>query len=97
MKYLQILNAVFAALGATMLVTLGVVWILYAVYVGDAPQLRGQMQGLVPLIAWFTALALAAGAAFASHRRRWALRWIAQVAPLLPLAGVVVYFVRLRG
>ena len=97
MKYLQIINAVFAALGTTMLVTLGVVWILYAVYVGDAPQLRGEMQGLVPLIAWFAGLALAAGAAFLSQRRVWAMRWIVQLTPLLPLAGVVMYFASLRG
>lgn len=97
MKYLQILNVVFAAFGATMVVTLGVVWVLYAVYAGSQPQLRGQMHGLVVLVAWFAAFGLAGAAAFAGHRRRWPLRWLAQAAPLLPLAGIVQFFAGLRG
>jgi hypothetical protein len=97
MKYLQILNAVLGALGASMGVVLAVVCLFYWIYLDLDPALRGQMPPLMLATGAFTLLALAGIGAFAAHRRDWAGRWLLQLGPLLSLGVLVVFFARLRS
>lgn len=97
MKYLQILNAVLLAFGSAMGIILAVVCILYGAHVGSEPQLRSDMPGLFVLTGLFLGLGLAGGAAFLGHRRGWFARWLVQVLPLAPVAGLGIFLIGLRG
>jgi hypothetical protein len=97
MKYLQILNAVLAALGAAIGVVLAVVCIFYWVYLDLDPKLPAQMPQLLTASVVFSALAAAGLVAFLAHRRQWSGRWLLQLAPLAPLIGIAVFFSKLRG
>lgn len=97
MKYLQILNAVMLALGASLAVCMGVVCFLYGVHLDTEPQLRAAMPRLYELTAVFAAMALASLAAFEAQRRRWLLRWLAQLLPVLPIFGLAIFIARMRA
>jgi peptidoglycan/LPS O-acetylase OafA/YrhL len=97
MKYLQILNAVLGALGASMGIVLAVVCIFYWVYLDLDPTLRGQVPPLMFATAAFALLAMAGVGAFVAHRRGWTARWLLQLGPVLSLGLLVVFFARLRS
>lgn len=97
MKYLQIVNAALLALGAVMALVLAVVSLLYGAHLEEAPRLRADLPRLLELTGWFLLLAAASGATFFGHRRRWPGRWLLQGTPLVALAAVILFFVRLRG
>lgn len=97
MKYLQILNATLLALGASLALCMGVVCFLYGVHLDAEPQLRAEMPRLYALTAVFAALGLAGLIAFEAQRRRWLLRWPAQLLPFLPIAGLALFIARMRG
>lgn len=96
MKQLQILNAVIAAAGAAMALILAVVCLIYAVYREEQPRLQAEMPLLLTFTAVFALLMLAGGLAFAAQQRRWNSRWLLQVLPALPLAGMVLILVNLE-
>ncbi|MCI0749333.1 MAG: hypothetical protein L0Y32_02145 [Nevskiales bacterium] len=97
MKVLQILNAVLLAFGTAMGLVLGVVCLIYGVYLEAEPRLKSQLPDLLMFTAGFSALALLAGAAFLGHRRRWPLRWCVQGLPVLPLLGLALFVIRLSA
>lgn len=72
--------------GATMSLTLGVVSLMYWVYIDAAPEIRGQMPGLINMVLLFLGLAAIGFAAFIPLRR--ANRWLWPTQALL-LAGAV--------
>lgn len=92
MKYLQILNAVFAALGATFMVTLGVVAIMYAFYLDAYPRLRGDFEVVLQLTAIFAIAFAVSGLTTLAVHRRWRGWWIWQLANF-PVLGVVALVV----
>lgn len=96
MKQLQILNAVLAATGAAFGVVLAVVCVIYAVYLDTAPRLQAEMPLLLTATGSFLALMAAGGLAFLGHRRAWNLRWLVQLLPALPLAGIVAFLASLK-
>lgn len=96
MKYLQILNLGLAALGFTFTLILAVECLIYAVYLGDDPVIAAQLPALLRFTAAFAALALGAGLAWWSQRRRWSWRWGAQLLPLLALSGTYLLVQDLR-
>jgi Ca2+/Na+ antiporter len=97
MKHLQILNAVLLAVGAAIGLVLGVVCLIYTVYLDSAPRLRAEMPLLLAFTAAFATLMLAAALAFFGHRRRWHARWLLQCLPVLPLAAIILILVNLKN
>lgn len=97
MKHLQILNAVLIAAGAAMALVLGVVCLIYSVYLDAVPRLRAEMPLLLTFTGTFFALMLASGLAFFAQRRRWRLRWLLQGLPVVPLAGIVFVLFNLKN
>ena len=96
MKYLQIVNASVIVFATSMALILAVVCVLYGTQLSHQPQLRTQLPSLLLVTGLFTALGAAAGAAFAAHRRHWAVRWLVQVLPALPAAGLALFLASLR-
>ena len=78
--------------GATMAMTMGVVCLLYFVYIDSAPQLREQFPGLVRMVALFLALGLAGLAAFVPLRRQNRWLWPSQVLLLVSAVAIGVTF-----
>lgn len=97
MKYLQILNAVMLALGLSVGLCMGVVCLLYGVHLDAEPRLHAEMPRLYGVTAAFTALGVAGLVAFVAQRRRWLLRWLAQLLPVLPIAGMAVVIEQMRN
>lgn len=97
MKHLQILNAVLAAAGAAMGLVLAVVCLIYSVYLDSEPRLRAEMPLLLTFTGAFVALLLAGGLAYLGQRQQWNLRWLLQVLPLAPLAGIVLVLINLKS
>lgn len=87
MKALQIFNAVAMATAAAFASCLGVVTLMYAVYLDAEPRLREDWPQLVTVTAVFAALLLLAGLAFQGQRRGRPWRWPAQA---LLFAGIGV-------
>jgi hypothetical protein len=96
MRYLQILNAVMLALGGALAVCMGVVCLLYGIYLDSEPQLRAEMPRLYAVTVAFAGMGLAGLAAFEAQRRRWLLRWLAQLLPVLPMIGLALVVSWLR-
>ncbi len=98
MKYLLVLDAALAALGAAMTVAVSYVCLVFALYRGSEPAIQRGFPGLLVVSACFLALALIAGAATYGlwKRRRW--NWPAQIALALavPCLFLIVYS-RLQG
>ncbi|HVT35828.1 MAG TPA: hypothetical protein VHE37_09600 [Nevskiaceae bacterium] len=89
MKYLRGFDLVLAAFGATMTITLGVVCIMYRVYIDQSPQMREEFPALLKVTLMFLLLAAAAGLAWQGLRRESAWRWPAQGALLAVIAGII--------
>lgn len=88
MKYLRGFDFVLAAFGATMSVTLGVVCLMYGVYLDESPRMREEFPALVEVTALFWVLAAAASIAWLALRRpnRW--QWPAQGLLLAVIGGI---------
>lgn len=97
MKYVQILNAAATITGAAMAINLAVVCLLYAVHADAEPNLAGDLPRLYALTGLFAGLGVAGAGAFFGHRRLWPVRWVLQAAPILPVAGLVVFLLGLRS
>jgi hypothetical protein len=95
-KYLQIVNVAVLLAGAVMALNLAVVCLLYAVHLDSEPRLGEDLPGLYTLTALFTGLGLAGAAAFFGQRRHWPGRWLLQVLPVVPVAGIVAFLIGLR-
>ena len=98
MKYLLVLDAALAALGAAMTVAVSYVCLVFGLYQNTEPKLRQGFPNLLVVSACFLALALVAGwATYGTwKRRRWL--WLAQTALLVLLP--CLYFIcrdRLQG
>ena len=96
MKYLQILNAAVAIVGAAMALNLAVVCLLYLVHAGAEPRLAADLPRLYALTGLFAALFAAGTAAFLGQRRRWPARWLLQALPVVPVLGIVAFLLGLR-
>lgn len=86
MKSLQIFNGVMLAVAAAFAVTMGVVALIYGVYVGSEPRLREDWPAVLAVTGIFFVLTVIAGLAFHAQRKAWSGRWIAQA---VMLAGFV--------
>lgn len=78
MKALQIFNAVALALCATFAVTLGVVALIYAVYLDVSPRMRAEWPTVATVTAVFWLLSAFTALAFVAQRRAWGWRWPVQ-------------------
>ena len=98
MRYLLILDAALAALGAAMTVAVSYVCLVFALYRSSEPAIQRGFPGLLTVSACFLALAVIAGMATYGlvKRRRW--NWAAQgvLAVALPCLFLIVYS-RLQG
>lgn len=92
MKYLLILDAALAAMGAAMTTAVSYVCVVYWLYRNSEPAIRQGFPGLLVVSACFLALALVGGwAAYGVwKRRRWL--WLAQTAliALLPCLYLII-------
>ena len=80
MKALQIFNAVALALSLTFAVTLGVVALIYAIYLDASPRMRAEWPTVALVTGVFWALSAITGLTFWAQRRVLAWRWLAQAA-----------------
>ena len=92
MRYLQALNWVFLALGATMVVNLGVVALLYTIYVDEAARYRTELGTVTTYLLLFLGIALSAAAAAFGHRWRTFWRWPAELLLCVAVARTVWQF-----
>lgn len=79
MKALQVFNAVALALCVTFALTLGVVALIYAIYLDTSPRMRAEWPTVALVTGVFWVLSLFTGAAFWAQRRALAWRWPAQL------------------
>jgi hypothetical protein len=86
MKALQIFNAVMLALCVTFALTLGVVALIYAIYLDASPRMRAEWPTVAAVTAVFWGLSVFTGLSFWAQRRKLAWRWPAQVASVGALA-----------
>lgn len=75
MKAIQIFNAVALAAAAAFAATMGVVALLYAIYLDAAPRLREDWPAVATTASVFFILTLIAGLTFHAHRREKGWRW----------------------
>jgi hypothetical protein len=87
-KYLLVLDAALAALGAAMTVAVSYVCLVFGLYQDSEPKIRQGFPNLLVVSACFLALALVAGwATYGTwKRRRWL--WLAQAALFLLLPSL---------
>ena len=90
MNYLRGLDLVLAAFGATMAITLGVVCLMYGVYLDQSPQMREEFPALVKVTLLFTALGVAATIAWLALRGESRWRWTAQGMLVAVIAGIAL-------
>jgi hypothetical protein len=93
MKFLQILNAVFTAAGATFMVTLGVVAIMYSFYLGEYPRLQSDFRLVLTISAISSIMFVFSGLTFLAVRQRWRGWWLWQGANYPVVALVLMLIV----
>lgn len=81
MKAIQIFNAVALATAAAFVSTLGVVTLIYAIYLDAEPRLREDWPQVLISTSVFVVLMLLAGVTFHGQRREKSWRW--------PMQGVL--------
>ena len=93
MKGIQIFNAVAMAAAASFASTIGVVTLLYAIYLDSVPRLREDWPLVVTTFLVFCVLFLLSVLAFHAHRREKAWRWPAEAVLLLGIffGGGILY------
>lgn len=79
MKALQIFNAVALALCVTFAATLGVVALIYLIYLDASPRMRAEWPTVAVVTGVFWALSVVTGLALWAQRRALAWRWPAQI------------------
>lgn len=87
MKPIQYFNAIALAISSSFGVTLGVVTLIYAIYLNREPRLQEDWPLLVAVTGTFITLMLMSGLTFWAQRRDKAWRWIAQ-AVLFAAVGI---------
>ena len=87
MTGLQWTNAVVLAAAVTMATMMGVVCLLYGLYLDEAPQLREGWPLLTRTALTFTVIAAVSALAFFGVLRNKAWRWYGEAALALTLAG----------
>lgn len=92
LRYLQGLNWLLLALGATFTVVLSVVVLMLYVNLDTAPQYRPQFEGTRISTLWFAAVMCSAALAVWGLRNRHVLGWPAQLLLLACVVGTVRYF-----
>ena len=90
MKYLRGLDFVLAAFGATMALTLGVVCLMYGVYLDESPRMREEFPALVKVTLMFAVLAVAALLAWLALRRGSRWQWPAQGMLAAVIGGIAL-------
>lgn len=86
-----------AALSLVMVVVLGVVLLLYGIYLEQTPSLAEELPAVLRTTQLFAGLTVAwGGAAFSLYRRHWSA-WLLQPLALAVLIGLVRYIQVLRG
>lgn len=95
MRYLFVLDAAFAILGASMAIGVGVSALLLGLHLDTAPEQRASFDNLLLLTLAFTAITLtAAASAMGLHRKaRW--HWGAHAAFVLATVVSVPLFLRI--
>lgn len=93
MKGIQIFNAVVLATAAAFAATLGVVALLYAIYLDAVPRLREDWPQVITTASVFGVLLLLSGVTFHAQRRDKSWRWPMQAVLLAGIAagGWVLY------
>ena len=93
MTGLQWTNAVLLASAATMAMMMGVVCLLYGIYLDEAPQLRENWPVLTQSALIFAALTAISGVAFYGLLRNKTWRWYGQAAvwPATVLSGWLLW------
>lgn len=88
MNFLRWYTLGLALLGLTMAITLGVVCLIYMVYLDTAPKLREEWPVLIWSTLMFSALAAVAGVAFQGLRADTRWKWFAQAFLLVALVSI---------
>lgn len=91
MKAVQIFNAVALALCATFAITLGVVALIYAIYLDASPRMRAEWPAVATVTGVFWMLSVITAIAFFAQRRAWAWRWPAQALSIAALVAGAVF------
>ncbi|HSW15081.1 MAG TPA: hypothetical protein VLI06_19695 [Solimonas sp.] len=94
MRAIQVFNAVALAAAAAFLSCLGVVTLIYAIYLDTEPRLREDWPTVVTVTSVFAVLSLLAGLAFWGQRRELPWRWPAQALLFAGLAAGGLVLVR---
>lgn len=87
MKGIQIFNAVAMATAASFAATIGVVTLLYAVYLDAEPRLREDWPLVLTTFLVFCVLLLLSALTFYAHRREKTWRWPMEAVLFLGIAG----------
>lgn len=96
-NYALIIEAGMAALSLVMVVVLGVVLLLYGVYLNQAPSLAEELPAVLRTTLLFAGLTVTwGGAACSLYRRHWST-WLLQPLAVAVLIGLVRYIQLLRG
>lgn len=87
MKAIQIFNAVALAAAAAFAATMGVVALIYAIYLEAEPRLHEEWPAVATTASVFFVLTLIAGLTFYAHRRDKGWRWPMEALLLSSIAG----------
>lgn len=92
MRYLLVADAVLAALGGVMALSVGFVALAFTIYVDASPKVRAGLPPVLIVTACFAAIFVLAGAAALGVRRERPWHWILQALLLiaLPLLSALV-------
>lgn len=93
-RYLFVLDAAFAILGASMVIGVGVSALLLAFHLDTAPEQRDSMNTLLILTVAYTAVTLAAGAAAWAIHKKAPWHWPMQAA--FAVSVIASYFVSIQ-
>lgn len=97
MSAVQWFNAITLAVTATLAMLLGVVSLLYGIYLDEVPRLRAEWPAVLAVTLVFTLLALAAAGAFFGYRRDTAWKIFAELGLLLALPAGAWLLYRIMG
>lgn len=90
MNVARFFNILFLLFGATMVVVLGVVCLMFLIYMDESASMREQWPTLRAATFMFGVLTLAAGAAFQGLRKQTRWMWPAQAVLAIVTVGIGV-------